>query len=217
MDKKAAYLLSAGVVIIFLLFISLISHHKGSESQENRLVKTELESPEEVKGVFKNIYTAKKAEEHDADEHEAEDIEEETIETAEASEGAGEAPIEEETQEGIIKMEDPSYKHKKPIVAFTHSTHIEKYQITCGSCHHDDTGAPLDNITLESAVDKCVACHNKPGEKPKGKDAPKLTPAEEIAYHAEALHQNCIKCHKESNKKTGQKTAPTSCNKCHAK
>jgi hypothetical protein len=216
MDKKAAYLLSAGVVIILFLFISLISHHKGSETQENRLVKTELESPEEVKGVFKNIYTAKKEDEHEAEEtHESEDIEEETIEAEETHEG--EAPVEEETQEGIIKMEESSYKHKKPIVVFTHLTHIEKYQIACGSCHHDDTGAPLDNITLEAEVDKCFACHNKPGVKPKGKDAPKLTPAEELEYHAEALHQNCIKCHKESNKKTGTKAAPTSCSKCHAK
>ncbi|MBW1650346.1 MAG: cytochrome c3 family protein [Deltaproteobacteria bacterium] len=218
MDKKAAYLLSSGVVIIFVLLISLIYHNKGSESQENQFVQVELESPEDVKGVFKNIYIVKKEEKHEAEEYDMEDVEEDAHDKAEeAHEDAQEGAVEEVVQEGIIKMEEPSYKHKKPIVAFTHLTHIEKYQIKCGDCHHDDAGAPLQDITLESAVDKCFACHDKPGEKPKGKDAPKLTPEEELAYHAEALHQNCIECHKKSNKETGKKTAPTSCSKCHAK
>jgi len=213
MDKKAVYLLSFGILIISVLLIFLIYHKKGSEVQEGQLVQTALESPDDVKGVFKNIYIAKKEEIDEAEEHDTEDVEEEAQEAEETNEEA----VEEVVQEGIIKMEEPSYKHKKPIVAFTHLTHIEKYQIKCGECHHDDAGAPLNDITLESDVEKCFVCHNKPGEKPKGKDAPKLTSAEKLAYHAEAFHQNCIGCHKKFNKETGKKTAPISCSKCHAK
>jgi len=35
--------------------------------------------------------------------------------------------------------------------------------------------------------------------------------------HAEALHLNCISCHKKANKASGTKAAPTSCAKCHPK
>src|SRR4030042_523140 len=57
--------------------------------------------------------------------------------------------------------------------------------------------------------------YEKPGEKPKGKDAPKLTKQQELEYHAEAIHENCRGCHKNFNKKTNSKAAPETCAKCH--
>ena len=59
--------------------------------------------------------------------------------------------------------------------------------------------------------------HKKPGEAPKGKDAPKLTKEQKREYHAEALHDNCEGCHKEFNKKYKPKKAPVTCNDCHPK
>lgn len=116
-----------------------------------------------------------------------------------------------------IKMENPAYKHKKGIVEFTHHKHIAEHKISCGDCHHDDKGKPLASLKDGDDVKGCFECHNKPGEKPKGKDAPKLSKKEALQYHAEALHENCKGCHKDYNKKNKTKAAPTTCSKCHPK
>ena len=118
----------------------------------------------------------------------------------------------------VIPMDNPLYKvHKKGIVQFTHQNHVEKYLISCGSCHHDETGKPLE-LTFNDTPKGCIECH-KGTEKPKGE---KLGKKEKIMkYHFEALHANCIDCHKDYNKKNGdpkgKKPAPTSCTACHPK
>jgi cytochrome c553 len=126
----------------------------------------------------------------------------------------------------IIKMENKAYKeHTKGIVEFTHKKHAvdyaqkapDLYKDGCGTCHHDDKGKPLTNLKDGDEVQSCFECHSKPGEKPKGKDAPKLSKQEELAYHAEAIHDNCRDCHKAFNKANNTKDAPTTCAKCHPK
>lgn len=117
----------------------------------------------------------------------------------------------------VIKMSEPSYKeHEKGIVEFSHKKHVTDYKATCGDCHHDDKGKPLA-LKEGDNVQKCIECHKKPGEKPKGKDAPKLSKKQELEYHAEALHDNCRECHKDHNKKNKTKAAPVTCTKCHPK
>lgn len=117
----------------------------------------------------------------------------------------------------VIPMDNPAYeKHKKPVVQFSHKKHAEAYGISCGECHHDGKGTPL-NIKEGEDVASCIACHTIPSERPKGKNAPKLSKKERLAYHAEAMHYNCKGCHKAHNKKTGTKAAPVSCKKCHVK
>jgi cytochrome c553 len=120
------------------------------------------------------------------------------------------------TMPDVIKMKD-DYKHKKGIVEFSHKKHVDEYKATCGDCHHDENNKPLTNLKEGDDVKKCIECHNKPGEKPKGKNAPKLSKKEELQYHAEALHENCKGCHKAYNKKNKTKAAPTTCTKCHPK
>ncbi|MBN1932813.1 MAG: cytochrome c3 family protein [Desulfobacterales bacterium] len=122
------------------------------------------------------------------------------------------------TAADVIKMENKIYsQHKKGIVEFTHKKHAEEYGAKCGDCHHDAAGKPLE-LKAGDDVQGCAECHSTAGQKPKGKDAPKLSKKEAIAqYHAEALHANCIDCHKDYNKKTGNKTAPQTCAKCHPK
>jgi len=112
----------------------------------------------------------------------------------------------------VIMMENPAYaKHKKGIVKFTHKAHIEDYQIACGECHHDSNGKPLE-IKMGDPVQNCIACHSKPSRKKSG-----VKGKEQLEYHAEALHMNCIGCHKAYNKENGTKAAPSSCGKCHPK
>jgi len=117
-----------------------------------------------------------------------------------------------------IAMESPAYKkHTKGIVLFTHKKHIEEYKIDCGECHHDKEGKPLNYLKANDEGVACIVCHTKLGQAPRPKDDKKLSQKEKLEYHAEAIHGNCIVCHKEHNKKTNTTAAPSSCNKCHPK
>ena len=121
--------------------------------------------------------------------------------------------------EDTFKMETKEYaKHTKGLVEFTHKKHIDTHKVACGECHHDDKGKALE-LKEGDDVQKCIACHKETGKAPEGE---KLAKKEKIVkYHKEALHANCIDCHKESNKKAGDPKgkgpAPTSCNDCHPK
>ena len=126
----------------------------------------------------------------------------------------------------VIKLNSPEYeKHKKGIVEFTHKKHSEDYakkapdlyKNGCGECHHDADNKPLSNLKIGDDVQRCIECHKKPSERPKGKGAPKLSKSQKLEYHAEALHMNCRVCHKKYNKANKTKAAPTTCTKCHPK
>jgi hypothetical protein len=122
------------------------------------------------------------------------------------------------TVQDVIKMENKAYpEHKKGIVEFTHKKHVVEYKAGCGECHHDENGKPLNDLKEGDDVQNCIECHSKPGLKPKGKDAKKLSKKETLEYHGEAIHQNCTGCHKEFNKKNKTKSAPTKCKECHPK
>ena len=118
--------------------------------------------------------------------------------------------------EDVIKLEDPSYKHKKGIAEFSHKKHVVEYKASCGECHHDKEGKPLTALKEGDDVQRCIECHNKPGEI-KGKKAKGLSKQEKRMYHANALHDNCKGCHKAFNKKTKSKKAPVTCKGCHPK
>ena len=136
----------------------------------------------------------------------------------EAPEPVPPKPVKEPGVADVITMKNPAYtKHKKGIILFTHKKHVEEYEIGCGKCHHDKDGAPLNDLTVKDKVDSCIACHAKPGQAPRPKDKTKLSQKEKLEFHAEAIHLNCITCHKEYNKKNDTKTAPSSCTKCHPK
>lgn len=108
----------------------------------------------------------------------------------------------------VVKMNDPIYKkHKKGICEFTHKKHSEDYKIDCGECHHDAKGKAL-TLKMGDEVQKCSECH-KETKKPKGE---KLSKKEKIIkYQKEALHANCITCHKK------EKKGPKKCAECHPK
>jgi hypothetical protein len=125
----------------------------------------------------------------------------------------------------VIPLQNPAYeKHTKGIVQFSHKKHYTEYGATCGECHHDDQGKPLE-LKEGDDVQNCIECHKIPGEVPKDLKkewkAKKVSKAEQkkikLQYHAEAIHMNCKDCHKAYNKKTKTKKAPVSCSKCHPK
>jgi hypothetical protein len=126
----------------------------------------------------------------------------------------------------VIKMQNKAYQeHTKAVVEFTHKKHNEEYKIGCGECHHDDKGQPLKDLKMGDDVQSCIECHKTPGQMPgemkkemKASGASKKEiDAKELEFHAEAIHGNCISCHKEFNKKNNTKDAPTTCTKCHPK
>lgn len=118
----------------------------------------------------------------------------------------------------IIPMESSIYDtHTRGIVLFTHEKHYKSYQIGCGECHHDSQGNPINDLEPSDLSHGCDTCHSNPGKPPKPADGKVLSLAERLVYHSEALHENCINCHKAYNTKTGEKSAPTSCAGCHPK
>lgn len=126
----------------------------------------------------------------------------------------------------VIKMENKAYsEHTKGIAEFSHKKHNEEYKIGCGECHHDAKGKPLSNLKPGDDVQGCIECHKIPGKLPgdlkkemrKKKASKDEIKAKEMEYHAEAIHENCISCHREFNKKNKTKDAPQTCSKCHPK
>ena len=122
--------------------------------------------------------------------------------------------------EDVFKIETKEYKKRtKQNIEFRHKKHSEDYDATCGDCHHDDKGKPLD-LKIGDDVQRCVECHKVTEKAPKGE---KLSKKEKIKkYHEKAIHANCIGCHKIFNKKHGYKSkdpkaAPQSCKLCHPK
>lgn len=113
-----------------------------------------------------------------------------------------------------IKMQ-AAYDHTKSIPVFTHQKHVTDHKIACGECHHDDKGKPR-NLKEGDDVKSCFECHNKPGEL-KGKKAKGLSKKEKLAYHANAMHENCVGCHRTYNRENKTKAAPQKCTDCHPK
>lgn len=125
------------------------------------------------------------------------------------------------TVSDVIEMNNPAYKkHTKGIVMFSHKKHAEEYGATCGECHHDDKGKPLE-LKAGDDVQSCLECHKETGKISKADK--KMKKAEKVMkYHKEALHKNCKDCHKAFNKKNklkknNPKAAPTTCKQCHPK
>lgn len=123
--------------------------------------------------------------------------------------------------EDTFEINTPGYENVKrrkgpprfKPVTFTHKKHAEDYEITCGECHHDENGEPLE-LTMGDDVHPCYECHDI-FEKTKEN-------RRDIMVHENAMHGNCRDCHKEVNIEAGDPKgrkgpAPTSCTQCHEK
>ncbi|MFW5810372.1 MAG: cytochrome c3 family protein [Thermodesulfobacteriota bacterium] len=215
MDKKTLFLMLGEAVLIVILVVVVAMDYKSKPAEETLVAHTtkmEAEDVSEKEAVAEE--KAAKAEELTAEtpeapaEEKAEAPPEEKAEAPPAAAGSGEVA-------DVIPMDNPAYsEHTKPIAQFTHKKHYEEYKISCGECHHDENAEPLTDLKPGDPVEDCIACHDKPGKAPRGE---KLSKEEELQYHTEALHENCIGCHREYNRENNTKDAPQTCGKCHVK
>lgn len=227
MDKKTVFLLIAeALLVVILVFVVAMDYEPGGEIetvvvtpsvQEGEPGATHAEEPAEHA-------EAKPAEHAEAEEagpaeevaEAAEEVAEEVAEAAEEVVEKAEKAVAKATGGGdapdVIPMDNPLYPtHTKPIVQFTHAVHYQDYGIGCGECHHDENGQPLTDLKPGDPVESCAACHSEPGRPPREA----TTPEAKLAYHMQALHQNCMTCHKEYNKENNTKAAPQTCGACH--
>jgi hypothetical protein len=223
MDKKSVSIMTALCIFIFMLFgIIVIDSQKPSDDQYAD-IKAEIQkaASHETTDDAKEHETVKPEKQVEKVVAKTEAKQEKKV--AHKKEATKPAPKKEEPAKSdlpagrtevadVIMMDNPAYaKHKKGIVQFTHKAHIDDYQIACGDCHHDSKGKPL-TLKMGDPVQNCIACHSKPSRKEKGVKGKAV-----LEFHAEALHQNCIGCHKAYNKENGTKAAPAGCSKCHPK
>lgn len=125
------------------------------------------------------------------------------------------APDTIDEQSGIIKMQNEAAvsQHRMGIVMFTHEKHYQEtpdgHGINCGECHHDEEGKPLVELTVNDSVPGCFECHDKKDRPRKPQD---ISDGDWLAmrleYYVEAVHENCIECHKEQG-------GPVQCTDCH--
>lgn len=232
MDRKTMGLLVTEALLIVVLVVVIAMDFNKPEHVASHDAATEAVTAEDAAGheaVAEEAAEAthEKAEEEATEEkaeakHEkaAEEVKEEKAEAKheKAAEEKHEIKAEEKAAGGgpvadVIAMEASVYdKHTKGIVQFTHKKHAEEYKISCGDCHHDDSGAPLADLKMGDEVSSCAECHSKTGKPEKG-----ISKEEKREFHKEALHDNCISCHKDHNKKNKTKAAPASCGQCHPK
>ena len=242
MDRKTMFLLlTEAVLIVALIVVIAVDFNKHTDEEapaHTAAVEEHSEAaaqPEEAPAPAEEAAHTEEAEAPAEEAAPAEETAEAPVEEAAPAEEVAEAPAEEVAEApveeaapaeeapaeaaapaaasgaDVIPMNNPAYAaHKKPIVQFTHKAHIEAYQLACGDCHHDENGQPLE-LKAGDAVQGCIACHDQPGKAPKD-----VKGADKLKYHTNALHANCIGCHKEYNKANNTKAAPASCKACHA-
>jgi hypothetical protein len=231
MDRKTLALILTEVVLVVALVV-VVAMDFNLEPQAEEVAATAEEPAEAVaeEGAVEETVVAKAEEAEEAEEAEAA----EEVEAAEEEEVEEAAPVQKAVAKkaaapvkaaaagsgavaDIIPLENPAYaKHTKGIVQFTHKKHYTEYKAACGDCHHDENAEPLTDLKEGDPVQGCIECHPKPSKAPRKKGV-KLSHSEKMEYHTEALHHNCITCHKEYNKENNTKAAPTSCSKCHPK
>lgn len=126
-------------------------------------------------------------------------------------------PIAVDEQSGVIKMQNGAAvsQHRMGIVMFTHEKHYREkpngHGIGCGECHHDAAGKPLTELKPGDPVQSCFECHDKKDRPRKPQDiSDEDWLAMRLEYYVEALHENCIECHK-------QQGGPVKCTDCHLK
>ncbi len=126
-------------------------------------------------------------------------------------------PLSSDEQSGVIKMQNQEAvsQHRMGVVMFTHEKHYlekpEGHGIGCGKCHHDAAGNPLTELKAGDPVQSCFECHNKKDRPRKPQDmSDEDWLSMRLEYYVEALHENCIECHK-------QQGGPVKCTDCHVK
>ena len=93
-------------------------------------------------------------------------------------------------------------------VTFNHAGHVNDIGLACNACHH--TLEPEETEVEEH----CSDCHTEPGFI-RGKEADNLGEDELIEHYLNALHAQCIDCHKQRKVEDRNRSIPVGCTQCH--
>ncbi len=80
-------------------------------------------------------------------------------------------------------------------VIFTHSKHVEDFGAVCGDCHHDSDAEPIESFHPDATY-ACGECHDEEGLIRGPIAENEALQSDRIAHRANALHLQCISCHK---------------------
>jgi len=101
-------------------------------------------------------------------------------------------------------------------VKFQHAKHVENYGAVCGDCHHDSDFEPIESYDPDETY-SCSECHDEEGLIRGPIAENDVLDSDLITYRANAIHMQCIGCHKRYNDKKHLVQAPESCITCHTK
>ncbi len=101
-------------------------------------------------------------------------------------------------------------------VKFQHAKHVEDYGAGCGDCHHDSDFEPIESHDPDETY-SCSECHEEEGLIRGPIAENDASDSDLIAYRANALHLQCIGCHRQYNDEKKVVRVPESCITCHAK
>jgi hypothetical protein len=101
-------------------------------------------------------------------------------------------------------------------VKFTHAKHVEDYGAVCGDCHHNSDVEPIESYDPDETYE-CSECHDEEGLIRGPIAENDASDSDLIAHRANAIHMQCIGCHKRNNDKKHLVQAPESCITCHTK
>jgi hypothetical protein len=101
-------------------------------------------------------------------------------------------------------------------VKFTHSKHVDEYGAVCGDCHHDSDAEPINSYDPD-AMYACIECHDEEGLLHGPVAENEVSDSDRIAHRANAIHQQCIGCHRQYNELNDVVRVPESCRTCHAR
>jgi hypothetical protein len=102
---------------------------------------------------------------------------------------------------------DPIKIYAGPVI-FRHAGHVTDHGLDCNACHHtlDPGDTEIDG--------HCSDCHTEPGFI-RGKEAQKMDRDRLIEHYLNALHMQCIGCHKEKKIEDRKRKIPVGCTQCH--
>ncbi len=101
-------------------------------------------------------------------------------------------------------------------VKFQHAKHSEDYGAACGDCHHDSDLEPIESYDPDE-IYSCIECHDEEGLIRGPIAENEASESDLITYRANAIHMQCIGCHRRYNDQNHLVQAPESCITCHAR
>ena len=101
-------------------------------------------------------------------------------------------------------------------VRFSHKKHVNSYGAGCGNCHHDSDLDPIEAYD-PSEIYSCDDCHYDTGLVRGPKTENTMPEYDQMMHRPNAIHAQCLGCHKKFNREKHLIVAPEACISCHKK